>query len=756
MSKKIRPPREIKHAVYEIVPKTKCEVIEVEPEPVPEPVDVTRYVLMESLFDAICQHSALQQSMVHKSDIVDMKIHVFNIPEESEPEAESFVSISTIPLSGLLTFQENAVCLVHDDQFFSLKPVQEPPLLNMMKDIHSTSCIDSYSIPRPLSMVNTYELNIPKLFECFHSLKSVSRESNYDANYMISRLTLGNVTNIASMLSAVQYNPENNVRTARELDMMKYDVSSFDMVERVNEPLVYREHAREWIHPIRNVDIRKLGELFRRMYSEYSDSNTREMLMELYPICDEIMPMLHHINEQIQTEDSTPEMSMFSMTSSVQLLNMISVLQEYEYEKPAHSAEPTFGFGRYSSTERINGVVNLIRDSLPIVYSESEQTLPVNLIDKMSVLPFPIALPDKSYIAEFVSPSIPFKPMSIVYDLHKPITYQPTESHTYDLSKSYRYNAETFMNQPIQPITPIESDPIEYIPVREKKTTENARIILSLTTTEIRVSRFLEMVEYVEEISGVYRVIINICKEYKRMGKCLTEDDIELIKANKVIQELNAEYSCEKYIVRVTEDFGPITKMTGGMEYMTDTKSVFYKLIVIDDDTIYSDDCLSLLGSLKTPNTIVSGSGFLFYDSLEYTMANHLCPNVSVDVVEGFAGICFDYSDMNKRLLQFIRYYRTIDWTGSDESEVNIFLKACFMGDDFIISYFYHKESYRLRKINGLLGSVHQSDFGFMEDALHRNKEFTSNMGTYIYIYRNIDILNTFLRKIEVCRRIVY
>ena len=190
------------------------------------------------------------------------------------------------------------------------------------------------------------------------------------------------------------------------------------------------------------------------------------------------------------------------------------------------------------------------------------------------------------------------------------------------------------------------------------------------------------------------------------------------------------------------------------MEYVVEKKHVFYKLIAIDDDTDYDEDCLFELASCKQPNTIVSGSGFRFYDTLEYTMVGYERRCMPVDIVEGFAGICFDYSDINARLLRFIKYYRTIDWQ-TEGDEINLFLKACFLGDDFVISYFYKTQSTHLYKVNGLMKHIHQRQFGFMSDALHRNTTFQSNMGSYVHIYKNIDILETFLKKIELCRRLI-
>jgi hypothetical protein len=848
MSRKIRPPRVITHTVFEISPITKCDDYADEETPVPsEPiVDVSKHVMMDCLFEAISQHSACQLQYAHPPNMVDMKMHVCENVVEMEAQIDEPTAVVAIHLSGLLRFPETNVETDSNERVFSLKPIHHPPLSAILNELYST--VPDTSIPRPLSMIPSYQVNVHKLLSVFHSLNSAPIESVYRANSVIREIDVSKFNTIASMLRVAQFVPEMNTPLfSGGVDMMKYRESGvFDMVERVNQPIEERHRCKEWTHAIRAVDSAKLAALFSRTNADDLDDDERELFMEIYPAREGLIQLLDTINSYSPAETRDDDARIFHIGTSIPM-KLVDMIRSLESEP----SEPTPTYGK--ATAKIGNIRDMMTEILPNTYSETDDT--INMVDKMGVTPLPTGISHSDDIAaEYSSPSIPFRYIPISFEssrpdgkykvgpniadmysfyrraeysptektapesdvsaansispssiMHIPFTLPSTSNESADNSSGQKtriqyptsipvpvpvsLRGETANNTPYSVKTPVKKYPtsipvsvpvslrqptVDKVPdskkilaptpisipvamaMAEKKIVSPPSLILSLTTTKIRVKRFFDIVDQLEEIQGVYRVIINLCKTYKRMGCDLSEDEIDSIRNSEVIRRLNATNARDKYVVRVTEDFGPITKMTGGMDYMVDTKSVFYKLIVIDDDTVYTNGCLSILESQKAPNLIVSGSGFLFYHSLEYTMANCSIPTVSVDVVEGFAGICFDYSDINKRLMQFIRYYRTIDWQGGEDNDVNSLLKACFVGDDFVISYFYQKDSYHLRKVNGLLGSMHQSDFGFLEDALHRNPYFKSNMGTYVHIYKHLDILDTFLCKMDVCRRIVY
>jgi hypothetical protein len=567
--------------------------------------------------------------------------------------------------------------------------------------------------------------------------------------------------------------------------MMKYvdgdDVGRFHMVNMLRDSAISADTAssRDMIYEIQPIDTRKINQLFCHIQSDYSYTETREVVMELrsstYP---GILSLLEKINEYEAKEEDNKNIDVFALNYSLKLMDMIELLDVYEWLNDA-TPEATLSFGK--PTASISHITDTLKESIPPIIEEVVYPT-VDMIERMNImnlispnafkLPFAddtIVEPPKPRVAKT---SIDFSFMKKPDERPVSIPYANLSEPKPDDLLQFSMNTRTVLSpEPIKreystspKVNAIDTKTYVSVslPVKKSQEPEKAsylpkdRIILSLTTTAVRIHKFLQIIGSLEHTPGVYMVIINVCRQYRRMGKWIEEDELESIQNNPVILGLNAAYAYTKYMVRVTEDFGPITKLTGAVEYMLNERLIHHRLIIIDDDTIYENQCLANLESHKTPNMIVSGSGFMFYDNLDYTIASSQFRSVPVDIVEGFAGICFDYSDINKQMLRFVRYYRTIDWDKKNEDEVNLFLRACLLGDDFIISYFYHNAFYELRKINGILHYIKQHDFGFLSDALHRNTTFKTNMGTYVYIYQHLHMLNTFLCKLEVCRHIVY
>lgn len=284
--------------------------------------------------------------------------------------------------------------------------------------------------------------------------------------------------------------------------------------------------------------------------------------------------------------------------------------------------------------------------------------------------------------------------------------------------------------------------------------------ILSLATTMNRVEQFFDIVDSLDKIDRVYKVLIHLCKVYKRFKVEVDDQDLNAVKCHPIILRLNAKHGYEKYVIHVVDDWGPITKLTGVYQYTTQHNYTESKIVIMDDDTEYLDNCLTELIYYKTPNNIISGSGFLFYDKQEYTIIDETGSKKGTlnraDIVEGFSGICFQYTDLDMKFMKFIRYYRTIDWdTKLDETNeymyrINTLLKACFLGDDFVISYYFGKKK-KLYKAFGYIDSIKQQGYGYGSDALHQNTIFQSNNGSYAYILKHLHILEMLLTRIDLC-----
>jgi hypothetical protein len=287
--------------------------------------------------------------------------------------------------------------------------------------------------------------------------------------------------------------------------------------------------------------------------------------------------------------------------------------------------------------------------------------------------------------------------------------------------------------------------------------------ILSLATTMNRVEAFFTIIESIESIDRVFKVLIHLCKIYKRFKVEVADSELNAVKQHPIILRLNAKNGYDKYVVHIVDDWGPITKLTGAYQYAMQHNYTESKIVIMDDDTEYLDNCLTELVRYKTPENLVAGSGFLFYERREFTIIDETGSKKGTlnrtDIVEGFSGICFQYTDLNRKFMQFVHYYRTIDWnTRPDETDeyvyrVNTLLKACFLGDDFVISYYFGKTK-QLYKAFGYIDSIKQQGYGYGSDALHQNTVFQSNNGSYAYIMNHIDIVELLLLHIDLCRHI--
>lgn len=288
-------------------------------------------------------------------------------------------------------------------------------------------------------------------------------------------------------------------------------------------------------------------------------------------------------------------------------------------------------------------------------------------------------------------------------------------------------------------------------------------VILSLSTTMSRVDAFFNIIDSIEMMDRVFKVIINVCKVYKRFKLEISDNDLNSVKLHPIIRRMNAKRGYEKYVVHVVDDFGPITKLTGVYQYCSDHQYTESKIVIMDDDTEYLDNCLTDFVQYKTPDNIISGSGFLFYKTLEYTKIDETGSKKGtlnpVDIIEGFSGICFQYADIDTKLMRFIRYYRAIDWeTKPDENteymyRVNTLLKACFLGDDLLISYYFGKTK-QLYKVFGYLQYIKQHEYGYGTDALHQNTVFQSNTGSYSYVMNHLYIYEWLMSHIDLCAHI--
>jgi len=255
--------------------------------------------------------------------------------------------------------------------------------------------------------------------------------------------------------------------------------------------------------------------------------------------------------------------------------------------------------------------------------------------------------------------------------------------------------------------------------------------ILSCTTTPKRIDYLIKLIPKMK-IRYKY-FVINICNDYKRFGKFqIPRSLLQLCKNNK------------KVVFNFVEDYGAVCKYLGGFAFMKKKRLYDDKLIIIDDDIFYDKDLFYDLLDNKSKNNITTGSGFNYGKNFSYEKSYGAC-----EMIEGYGGVCFDYEQMDEFILYYANYYKCIESFDSDDL-IQKYLSASFLGDDFIISYCY-KDKWA---VENSTNHINPQQYGFQSDALHKNNVFGSNMDSYYFLYKNIEILKTFQRKMKLNNQI--
>ena len=253
--------------------------------------------------------------------------------------------------------------------------------------------------------------------------------------------------------------------------------------------------------------------------------------------------------------------------------------------------------------------------------------------------------------------------------------------------------------------------------------------ILSCSTTPIRI---LKLINIIPLIKCRYKYfIINVCSEYKRFGKF------------QIPKELLTLCKREKRVVfNFIDDYGPICKYIGGFRFMKKKRLTEDKLIIVDDDILYKSDLFYELIEDKSKNNITTGSGFNFKNNCYYGTTG------CCDVVEGYAGICFDYNQSSDFLEWFIQFYKHFNF--KSDNLIDKYLSACFLGDDYIISDMY-KDKWAIGNGRSLINVM---DYGLLDDALQNNNIFGNNLKSYGFLFDNSKIIKTFKLKYKLNKEI--
>jgi len=258
--------------------------------------------------------------------------------------------------------------------------------------------------------------------------------------------------------------------------------------------------------------------------------------------------------------------------------------------------------------------------------------------------------------------------------------------------------------------------------------------ILSCSTIPSRINKLITILHHTVNIRYKY-FIINLCVKYKRFGEFqIPKELIYLCKSNNRI------------IFNIVDDYGPVCKYIGAFQKIKQRIKVRQddKIIIIDDDTMYHPDLFYELMNEKTKDNITTGSGFDYDENRNYKIIEG-----KTDMVEGYGGICFDINQFDPFIFWYVKFYKHFDF--KSDNLIDKYLAASFLGDDFILSNCYENKF----AISNGRRYINPQQYGFDNDALHKNNVFGSNMGSYNFLYQNIEILETFKLKYKLNKEIV-
>ena len=191
------------------------------------------------------------------------------------------------------------------------------------------------------------------------------------------------------------------------------------------------------------------------------------------------------------------------------------------------------------------------------------------------------------------------------------------------------------------------------LPTSENKTEKENKqeILVSLTTSPRRIEHIEPVLDSImKRTMKPDKIILNLPYVFKR-NNTIFEKIPSFITSNKMIH------------VNRCEDIGPITKILPTIQIAKDMDSI---IISIDDDIIYPDYFIEKLikKAEQYPHCVITGSG-----SIEYR-------NRLFEIAEGYAGNLY----RKKFLIDFPVH------------EIPDYPKACYLGDDLIISNFLAKK----------------------------------------------------------------
>ena len=246
----------------------------------------------------------------------------------------------------------------------------------------------------------------------------------------------------------------------------------------------------------------------------------------------------------------------------------------------------------------------------------------------------------------------------------------------------------------LTPIRELNPKTIDYV--------NKHKVYITMTTAPTRLKRIVAVLATLD-LSYVDKINVVLPQKYGRNNEEYNKADITNISKFPKVN-----------IIRIDEDYGPITKMLPTLERIKDKKTI---IISIDDDVGYS---LSMINDLIYNKVVVypdsvltSMEGMNLHDYLDLKGGIWPTDKIPVkpygDLIEGWTGVCYTKDLVTQKCLDEMK-------------EIGKLSKDCFFSDDLVISYVLIKNNIKIVRLpdseyNGMVVSY---KYGLGEDALMR------------------------------------
>ena len=275
--------------------------------------------------------------------------------------------------------------------------------------------------------------------------------------------------------------------------------------------------------------------------------------------------------------------------------------------------------------------------------------------------------------------------------------------------------------------------------VLKKKT-----FVVTLAISPHRISNLPKVLEQLVSKQNVRPdyIFINAVPYMVRTGKRLQIPGM----VSMTIDHIQKKYPDIKvYFQKEVIDIGPMTKLGPTLKtlhslFPTAESRENVQIIVVDDDILYPKGLVEIYQNLlnaENKHVIYGMHGFSWRPTDEQLIVSYGFRDVGrvVDVIEGFASYCIPLSIMDEN---FVLHWASKPITKELLKERS-YERSLALSDDLVVSLYLRRLGYKLKICGHEDGCCDRdlvlSEYGFKEDALHKNPYEQSNVGNYDLIY---------------------